>query len=335
MSTSTTTESERGTATGTARGVVLLNNPEGVVLLRENTAGNSSDGTSTLVNEINPQQLYFPLHPPPIFVPFADGNPSSNRNTKSVWQRFKWVIVIGGVVVLAAIIAPIAILVSINSRTLANGNGGPGTSATPTTTTSLATSTTSANTQTNTAAVPSGTVGTVYPTTLSNGAILIDPIIKPANNPARTYNLAPLQDSVAVFPDSGYEYHVVFGRSLSISERKFPNPPYLFNYCAQGNVVLCILEVNLVLLNPNAYGIGVVTSSSSAAVSVNGTDGLQLTFGAQTSVFCNRQATIVILCSATVTGSAPTFVRAEVTEDKAANLCNHIVYFSHSAGCPA
>ncbi|KAI8808217.1 hypothetical protein BJ742DRAFT_284949 [Cladochytrium replicatum] len=246
--------------------------PKGIVLLKESA---SDDYTYT---GMQTGRLTIAQHHPYDLPPTPPGTlwPSDEQKVPQIQRKKRWsrttkiaTVVAAGALVLMAIFVPTGILISINSRASPGaGNVSPTPSTTRVTTPSRASTTTG----------PTSTVSILYPTTLANGSILIDPVIRPANAAVK-FNLAPIQNSVAIFPDNGYEYHVVFGRSLSTAERTFPNPPYVFNTCANANVVVCILEVNLVALNPNTYGTGAIGSVSALSVTVNGTQGVQLSFG--------------------------------------------------------
>ncbi|KAI8805048.1 hypothetical protein BJ742DRAFT_821631 [Cladochytrium replicatum] len=309
---------------GPGRGVVLLKDSNQLTNTGPPTSYtplSNSNSTFTGSDALALQQpLYFAMVPPqPPPVDF--GKP------KRTWfQRYKWLVIVGVILVLAAIIVPTAILVSINSRVRQGDGSGTG-STSPTVSTRSTTATTTKPTQT---AAPSA--ATVYPATLPNGAVLLDPLVRPSNNAALRFNLTGIQDTVSVFSDAGYEYHVVFARSLSTAERTYPNPPYLYNYCSSATVVMCQLQVAGIAANPDAYPAGLLTSSSSTTVTVNGTSGLQMSFAAVASQFCKRQVSIILLCSTSATAK-PVFSRLDSTQDNASSTCNYNVYFSHSSGC--
>ncbi|KAI8813222.1 hypothetical protein BJ742DRAFT_475640 [Cladochytrium replicatum] len=305
---------------GAARGVVLLRESNTVPPMSYTPLSSSNSNQNTFISNSN-QFLQ-----PPYYVPTAPAEFSPNRdagNTKKTWwQKYRWIVVVGAIVVLAAIIIPTAIVV-LNKGNDTSGSSSSGSSSG---------STASSAPRTTTSSAP-GPAATVYPLTLSNGAVLVDPIVRPSNNPGQTYNLTSIQNSVAIFNVTAYEYKVSFARSLSTAERTYPNPPYTYNYCADATVVLCQRETTQVSILPNVYSGGQIKSFSSTAVTVNGTQGLQMTFGAQASVFCNRQVSIILLCS-TSTSAVPTFTRFDNTADNAASLCVFNVYFSHKTGCP-
>ncbi|KAI8802339.1 hypothetical protein BJ742DRAFT_911474 [Cladochytrium replicatum] len=312
------------------RGIVLLKDSNQLTHTGAPTSytplSNSNSNPTTLAGSDPLAQqppLFFPMLPPqPPPVDF--GKPK-----KTWFQRYKWFVIVGVILILAAIIVPTAILVSINSRIQRDN---PGSGSTPSTTSLIASASTSATTaaiSTTTSAAPAATV---YPATLPNGAVLLDPLVRPSNNGGLRFNLTAIQDNVSIFSDNGYEYHVTFARSLSIAERSYPNPPYLYNYCSGATVVMCQLQVAGVAANPDAYPGGQLTSSSSTAVTVNGTAGLQMTYAAVASIFCRRQVSIILLCSSSATAN-PVFSRLDSTMDSATSTCNYNVYFSHSSGC--
>ncbi|KAI8803856.1 hypothetical protein BJ742DRAFT_472105 [Cladochytrium replicatum] len=310
----------------------------GVVLLKDsNQLTQSGPPTSyTPLSNSNSNPTAFtgsgPLAPPqqhPLFFPMLPPQPPPpgdfGMSKKSWFQRYKWFVIVGVIFVLAAIVVPTAILVSINSRAQVEGSGS---GSTPTASSARTTITTASRTT-----ATSAPAATVYPLTLPNGAVLLDPIIRPSNNAALRFDLTAIQDTPSVFSDGGYEYHVAFARSLSNAERTFANPPYLYNYCLNATtVVMCQLQVAGVAANPDTYPAGLLTSSAATAVTVNGTAGLQMTYAAVASQFCKRQVSVILLCSKSATAN-PVFSRLDGTMDTATAMCNYNVYFSHSSGC--
>ncbi|KAI8802150.1 hypothetical protein BJ742DRAFT_834122 [Cladochytrium replicatum] len=278
--------------------------PQGVVLLK--------DGYHNTKNEY----FYPPIPPPP-----QGFTPPDNR---PLWKRRKWLVIasaIGVVLVLAAIIVPTSLFVSLNNRINSPQNSA--------TTSNVPTRSSTPSTLSPTPA-PSATT---YPITLSNGSTLLDPIIRPSNNPSLTFNLSTIQKSVAVFNDNGYEYRVAFARSLSTIERSAPNPPIKTNYCEGLNVVMCHLEVQGVATNPYAYPGGSLTSLEWSAVTVDTIQGLRMSFGPALSIYCRRTVSIFVLCSAS-TVAAPTFNKNNVTVNQIAGTCNYDISFFHASGCP-
>ncbi|KAI8805512.1 hypothetical protein BJ742DRAFT_775004 [Cladochytrium replicatum] len=306
------------TSTATPQGIILL---KGSVHSSVGTAvapslygseitSNDPTRPSLGTSYVQLQQPVFYAIPAGAFVqPKLDDVKGMERKVSWV-VRYKWALLVGIVVILAAIIIPTAVVLSNNARgSNSNGSGGP--------------SATSAL----------GSIPTVYPTSIPNGSILINPIVTPSNNPAIRFDLSAIQNAIAVFRDQTFEYRVAFARSLSTSERTLPNPPIRYNYCTGVDVAVC---QNDAAGGSFAFGAGQIATFSAASVAVNGTQGLQMSFGAAVgdSARCTRKASIIILCSNDPSGSAaPAFVRLDATTDTAANICTYNIYFLHASGC--
>ncbi|KAI8814960.1 hypothetical protein BJ742DRAFT_864894 [Cladochytrium replicatum] len=241
---------------GLGGGVVLLRNSDQTTFIGTPTAITSPMGASpsqqhTQESDVGTDQTQaqpiFPFIPPP-------GEYYSPLNAvpmakKTLWERYRWFIIAGTIVLLAAIVVPAAMLVSIHVDNSIHRSDTtvPVTSEHPASTSNV----------TRTKA-PNAPIATMYPMILATGAILLDPIVRPSNNPALSFNLTSIQSSILVFSDSGFEYRVTFARSMSTTERTFTNPPYAFNYCLGANAVLCQLQVLNVATTPEAYPVGLV-----------------------------------------------------------------------------